>query len=285
MSEHPVPEYRVMLTTDIEDYSIRTDVEQQVLQGALIRALDEAADVAELNPDGWLRQFSGDGIFAILPHGTNVTRLMDRFVRELDAALGGYNRRRNEQAWTRMRLRLAVHAGPVYLEGPTGWPGHHAVVPGRLRDSDPVRAALAACPGADLALIVSSEIYRDYVTQGPGNPRPAEFRTVLARVKKQTYIAHLLVPGSDVHDIAALARFDTSGTPPAGPSPDGDGHVAAPARPDPSPQSGEVPDAVRARRDVVLGDVNKVRGGGSVYRAGRDIHLPTDYSGGRGNER
>jgi hypothetical protein len=278
MSDHTVPEYSVMLTTDIEDYSTRTDAEQRVLQAAFREVLNRAADAAELNRDGWMTQFSGDGVFAILPAGSDVTRLMDRFLRELDAGLGGYNRRRRDQAWTRMRLRLAVHAGPVYLDGSTGWPGQHAVQPGRLRDSQPVRAALDACSGADLAVIISSEIYRDYVSQGPGNPRPTEFRTVLAQTKKQSYVAHLFVPGFDVHAIAALAKFDTSGIPPGEfPLPDAEGNLTAPGESDASPPSGRAPGWVTAGRDVVYGDSNQVSGGGSIYRVGRDITLPTHH--------
>jgi class 3 adenylate cyclase len=284
MSQPAVPEYRVMLTVDIEDYSSRTDTEQQVLQASLRNALDNAADAADLNRRGWLTQFSGDGLFAILPARTDVTRLMDHFMRELDAELGGYNRRRSEQAWARMRLRLAVHAGPVYLDGSTGWPGQHAVVPARLRDSEPVRAALAAFPGADLAVIVSSEIYRDYVSQGPGNPRPTEFRAVLAQVKKQSYVGHLLVPGHDVHVVAALARFDAPDKPAGGHMlPDTEGNSTAPGRKDSPPRSGGPPGW--AGRDVIFGDSIKANGDGIVYKAGRDIVPPTDGSAGRRDER
>jgi hypothetical protein len=264
MNEATIPEYRAILTADIEDYSSRIDAQQWVLQAAFRSALDKAADAAMLNWLGWRTQFTGDGIFAILPSGTNMTCLLDRFLRELDAELGGYNRRRHEAAWTRMRLRLAVHTGLVYPDGPTGSPGHHSVEPARLCDSEPVRAALAACPGADLAVIVSSDVYRDYVTQGLGNPRPTEFRTVLAQVKKQSYVAHLLVPGFDVHAIAALARFDTSEAPPR--------NVDATREPAARPQPGAAASrpaggsgGTLAGRDFIARDSNRVSGGGSVY--------------------
>jgi hypothetical protein len=271
MSEQAVPEYRVVLTTDIEDYSSRTDAEQWVMQAAFRRALDDAAEAAGLKPQEWHSQLSGDGLFAILPSGTDVTQLLDRFLRELDAELGGYNRRRREQAWTRMRLRLAVHAGPVYLNGPTGFPGHHAVEPARLCDSQPVRAVLAALPGADLAVIVSSDIYRDYVTQGPGNPRPTEFRTVLAQVKKESYTAHLLVPGFDVHAVAALAMFDASDMSQlARRSDPREGTSVAPGQDSPSSDR-DAPRVLRAGGNMVASNRNRASGGGSVYTAGGDI--------------
>ncbi|KAB2339644.1 hypothetical protein [Actinomadura rudentiformis] len=225
MHDHPVPEYRVLFTVDIEDYSSRNDAEQRTLQSALSQMLDDAADSAELNRQAWERQHGGDGVYAILPAGTNVTPLMDTFVRELDAALGSYNRRRHDVAWSRLRLRMAVHIGPVHLNGAMGWPGQHAVQPARLRDSKPLRAAMGALSEADLGVIVSSEIYRDYITQGPGEPRPTLFRPVRVEMKKQSYTAYLYVPRFNLHNIEALAAYaPSSGTeggdpPPAGRSP------------------------------------------------------------------
>jgi hypothetical protein len=283
MSEATTRKYRAILTADIEDYSSRTDPEQFVLQAAFKSAVDKAADAAMLNWPGWQTQFSGDGIFAILPRGTDMTRLLDRFVRELDAELGGYNRRRREAAWTRMRLRLAVHAGLVYVNGPTGSPGQHAVEPARLCDSPPARAALEACPGADLAVIVSSDIYRDYVTQGLGDPRPTEFRTVLAHVKKQSYVAHLLIPGFDVHAIAALARFNTSETLPQGMARHADitRDPAAPAQTDAASRPGSGRDGTLAGRDFIGRDSNRVSGGGSVFNIGDSLVWPADGTGAR----
>jgi hypothetical protein len=287
MSEHPVPEYRVMLATDIEDYSSRNDAEQRALQKALAEALNGAADAAELKREEWLVQAGGDSVFAILPNGTDLGRLMDRFIRELDAGLGSYNRRRAGESWTRMRLRLAVHAGPVHTDGQTGWPGQHAVLPVRLRDSAPVRAALGALRGADLAVIISADVYRDYITQGPGNPRPSEFRTLLAQGQDRVRTGHLLVPGFDVHAIRTLDKYDVPDAAPAetplsradrgsGPAPvsPADGRRPAPWRSSP----------VKAGGDVVFGDMNTVSGGGSIYRAGHDITLSQDHQPGTGDE-
>ncbi|WP_433472726.1 hypothetical protein ACQPZP_28100 [Spirillospora sp. CA-142024] len=203
-----VPEYRVLFTVDIEDYSSRTDAEQRTLQAALGRILDDAADVARLNRRAWQRQDGGDGVYVVLPAGTDTGPLMDVFVRELDAALGSYNRRQAEETWTRLRLRMAVHIGPLHLDGATGWPGQHAVQPARLRDSDPLRVAMRELPEADLGIIASSDIYRDYITQGPGHPRPTLFRPVCVAVKKQVYRAYLYVPRFDLATVTALGPYD-----------------------------------------------------------------------------
>jgi class 3 adenylate cyclase len=256
MNDRPIPEYRTLLTVDLEDYSSRTDAEQRVLQSVLMTALDRAADAAELNREQWVKQLAGDGLMALLPPGVDVCHLLDVLVRRLDAELGSYNRLREQPAWSRIRMRLAVHTGPVHVDGEAGWPGQHAVLPARLRDSQPVRAALAARPEADLAVIVSSEVYRDYVTQGPGNPRPSEFRSVRVEVKKDKHVGFLHLPGFGIHEISELAPYDVE---------DQDEPAdTAVAVPDPEPRPSANATAFTAGRDIVGELRYRVSGGGDM---------------------
>jgi hypothetical protein len=194
---------------------------------------------------------------------------MDAFIRKLDAGLGSYNRLREESTWTRMRLRLAVHAGPMYVDGATGWPGQHAVQPSRLRDSKSVRTALATCSAADLAVIVSADIFRDYVVQGPGDPRPTEFRPVRVVEKKQSYTAYLHLPGHDVKALRALAPFDVS---------EESGSVAdAEPGPAPGPSAARTVTApgaeTSAGRDVIGHVSNQASGNGNIQTFGGDGHF------------
>jgi class 3 adenylate cyclase len=256
MSDRSIPEYRALLTVDIEDYSSRTDAEQRVLQSALVTALDRAADAAELNREQWVKQVAGDGLMALLPPGADVCHLLDVLVRWLDAELGSYNRLRELPTWSRIRMRLAVHAGPIHVDGETGWPGRHAVLPARLRDSEPIRAALAARPEADLAVIVSSEVYNDYVTQGPGNPRPSEFRPVRVEVKKQKYVGYLHLPRFGIHEIGELAHYDVEDQ-------GGSGGTAV-AAPVPGPRPSAPGPVITAGRDVIGKARYDVSGGGDM---------------------
>ncbi|MEV4838633.1 hypothetical protein AB0K05_29310 [Nonomuraea sp. NPDC049486] len=198
-------DYRVLLTADIENYGGRTDAQQRTLQSGLISAIETAADSVQLDHQSWCRQVAGDSMTAVLPAepGPLVTipLLLDQFLTELDMAIAAHNSRRADPTWARMRLRLAVHVGPLQLDGAAGWPGQHAVQPARLRDSAPIRAALDTFRDADLALIISREVFRDYVSQGPGRPRPSEFLEVAVAEKKQKYPAYLYVPHFDVHDM------------------------------------------------------------------------------------
>ncbi|MEW1836417.1 hypothetical protein AB0392_00475 [Nonomuraea angiospora] len=217
-------DYRVLLTADIENYGGRTDAQQRTLQSGLISAIETAADRVQLDHESWSRQVGGDSLTAVLPAepGPLVTipLLLDQFLTELDVAIAAHNSRRADSTWARMRIRLAVHVGPLQLDGAAGWPGQHAVQPARLRDSAPIRAALDTFRDADLALIISREVFRDYVSQGPGRPRPSEFLEVAVAEKKQKYPAYLYVPHFDVHDMeppeSPLPSDDAPSTPPSG---------------------------------------------------------------------
>ncbi|GAA0408237.1 hypothetical protein GCM10009530_70730 [Microbispora corallina] len=217
-------DYRVLLTADIENYGSRGDAQQRTLQSGLITAVDTAADRAGLDRQSWLRQVGGDSLTAVLPAepGPLVTipLLLDQFLTGLDLAIALHNSRRADPTWSRMRVRLAVHVGPLFLDGEAGWPGQHAVQPARLRDSAPIRAALDTFRDADLALIISQDVFRDYVSQGPGRPRPSEFLEVAVAEKKQAYQAYLYVPHFDVRDLELAApSLSPSGNDAASPQP------------------------------------------------------------------
>ncbi|GIH60825.1 hypothetical protein [Microbispora siamensis] len=207
MTHPPMPTSHAMIAVDIEKYSGRNDQQQLHLQEALVRVLDAAAAEAGLDRSTWTeRQPQGDGEFSWLPPHAHLGVLVGGFVRELDGQLGLYNRRRAGRFWTRMRLRMAVHFGPVHLGAPNGVAGRHAVQQARLLDSAPVRRALDTCPAADLALIVSDRVYDDYISQGLGEPHA--YRPVQVRVKEHSCIAYLHVPGHDIGELGALDLFD-----------------------------------------------------------------------------
>ncbi|MEN3534304.1 hypothetical protein AAH991_04245 [Microbispora sp. ZYX-F-249] len=210
MTHPPMPTSHAMIAVDIEKYSERNDQQQLHLQETLVRVLDAAAADAGLDRSTWAeRQPQGDGEFSWLPPHAHLGVLVGGFVRELDGQLGLYNRRHAGAFWTRMRLRMAVHFGPVHLGAPNGVAGRHAVQQARLLDSAPVRRALDACPAADLALIVSDRVYDDYIRQGLGEPHA--YRPVHVRVKEHSCTAYLHVPGHDVDELGALNLFDDEG--------------------------------------------------------------------------
>lgn len=187
-------EHRTIFTADVEDYSGRNGHNQAKLQEALVGALDYAGRSAKLDPDEWKRQRQGDSQFVVLPPKTDPVVVLGPFVKALARFL-----RKQQTAAFRIRVRLAVHEGPIRLDGANGYPGDHAVQPARLVDARPLRDALAACPEACLGVIVSDRVFADYVGQRPNSPRRDQFRRVDVKEKKQRYVGYIHIPGHNVH--------------------------------------------------------------------------------------
>ncbi|UBU11487.1 nucleotidyl cyclase domain-containing protein [Nonomuraea gerenzanensis] len=187
---------RLLLTADIVGYSAGGPPRQATDQAVFRDLLAQAAEVARLDHDRWDIQESGDGVFAVLPSLDAEPRLVGDFVRNLHQRLREKNATRDDGP--PMRLRLSAHTGPL-AAGANGYIGKTPIVAGRLVDAAPVRTAIATVRDAQLALIVSDEIYQSSVATRLSGWRPEEFREVSVVVKKYRGTAWLIVPGADVH--------------------------------------------------------------------------------------
>ncbi|MEW1838726.1 hypothetical protein AB0392_12290 [Nonomuraea angiospora] len=254
-------EYRLMITSDIEDYGGRRDGDQVQLQKQLIRVFDMAAGAAGLELLSWKRQPQGDGEFTVLPPNTDATVILGPFVTALAQGIEAINRGR-----FRMRLRLAVHAGPIHVEGAAGSPGGHAVQSGRLIGAAPLRAAMSACQEADLGVIVSDRIFEDFVGQGYGGPSPEDFRHVHVKAKSNEYRAYVHLPGHNVHRLTELNEYDVEpGARKSEENPDGDAQHGG----------------ITVGGDYFGGSTNTASGNGVVYSTGRDAFFGDDPRRGR----
>ncbi|MGW4420488.1 hypothetical protein [Streptosporangium sp. NPDC004631] len=254
-------EYRLMITSDIEDYGGRHDGDQVELQKTLIRVLDLAAGAAGLALLDWKRQPQGDGEFTVLPPDTDAAAVLGPFVTALAQGVEAVNRGR-----FRTRLRLAVHGGHIHVDGAAGSPGGHAVQSGRLVGADPLRAAMSACPEADLGVIVSDRIFEDFVGQGYGGPSPEDFRHVHVKAKSQEYRAYVHLPGHNVHRLAELDEYNVES--------EASKRVV---EPDESARHG----GVTAGRDYYGGSTNTASGNGIALSGGRDAFFGEDPRRGR----
>ncbi|MGC5662669.1 hypothetical protein ACN261_20060 [Micromonospora sp. WMMD723] len=160
----------------MERYSRRSNLQQYEAQQNFHSLLHAAATDVGLDRVTWTTQQAGDGELAILPPDVPESRVIGRFVPELNRRLRAFNSSRTPAA--QIRLRVAVHQGLVHLDGANGFPGHAVVHVCRLCDARPVRQALAAFPDAGVALVVSTEMYRDVVCEYPEEMRPERFRRI-----------------------------------------------------------------------------------------------------------
>jgi hypothetical protein len=151
------------LAVNVDGFSRLAGEMRIATRGGLTKILDTAADAAAADRSAWIIQDRGDGELALIPESVAKAVLVADFVDELAAALGTYNASRGGEG--HLRLRVALHHGAARA-GRGGPPGEAPEMASRLADSQPVRAALAERPGADLALILSDRIFQDTVATG-----------------------------------------------------------------------------------------------------------------------
>lgn len=203
---------RLLISVDARGYGTQNDRGQFKFQAALIDLLDRAADRVGLDRQQWLRQPAGDGELSVLPDSADESTVIDGFVSELAFLLDDHNHDLVERA--RLRLRMAIHHGPV-SPAAAGFAGQGVVVVSRIADSDALRSVLSAAPEANLVLALTTRIFDETVAQQTTRLRVRDCRLLPIANKAFTDEAWVYVPGLDVH---ALALDPVVHQPPARPS-------------------------------------------------------------------
>jgi hypothetical protein len=177
-AQRDVPAHRAILVVDIAEFARadRDDEIRRMLRYALYRLLESAFDDAGIGWRACAHIDRGDAVLIIGPPSVSPAVLVEPLLTLLRAGLALYNRYASVAA--RLRLRAALHAGPVCSDayGVTGTAVHHTV---ELAGSAPVRAALRDS-AADLAFIASDRMFDDIIRHGFGAIDPAAYRPVPA---------------------------------------------------------------------------------------------------------
>lgn len=119
---------------------------------------------------------TGDIDIAVLPAGIDEPRVIPALIGSLAGTLRGMNADQDDGA--RIRLRMALHEGITILT-PDGFTGGAVRGACQLADSPPLRAALATEPDADLAVMLSDQVFRDVIQLSHfGLPR-SQFRRAM----------------------------------------------------------------------------------------------------------
>ncbi|MBW8797813.1 MAG: hypothetical protein JF597_30780 [Streptomyces sp.] len=191
MAEWPGFRPCTCIAVDAQAYGSKNDRNQSELQHELPRLLDRAARGAGLDRSEWQIQRTGDEQLAVRRQDGSEPRLVDDYVRHLVAELRHHNAQRVPEA--RMRLRAVIHQGLVEL-AENGFAGSAVVATARLLTARPLYDALAAHPEADLALLLSDDVYRSVVAGGHTTLTTADFTHVTVQVKEYEASAWLRVP-------------------------------------------------------------------------------------------
>lgn len=177
--------YGLVVAVDVDGFSRMGILDQTAVLFRLEEVLDRAAERAGLVRAEWLRQPRGDGELAVLPAGSDVSRVVADFAHEVAEEL-----RRGSRP--RLRLRISMHHGAL-TAGVFGPIGDALIVACRLLDAESARDALARHVGEDVVVVVSQRLYEDVVATRFRGLRPDRFRPVTEQVKGQAYRGYLCV--------------------------------------------------------------------------------------------
>jgi NB-ARC domain len=214
MRDEPV--YRGILGVDIERFSRAewTDPIRARLRDRLHTLVDDALAHAEIDPALTVRSDTGDGLWLLADAQVPTTRLLHPLATRLASGLAADNRRM--PAGEGMRLRVVVHAGELLHDsyGHTGASLNHAA---RLLDADATRAVLAACPAAEVALVVSDVLYDGVVRHAYQGIDPDGWQPVRVHGKETSARAWVHLPGLAAQPplpaVLAASRVGPAGLP------------------------------------------------------------------------
>jgi hypothetical protein len=194
MAGMPVGVRQLIVAYDVEHYSGRGTRREYATQQRLSDILEFAFEESGVPAGDAKIQEQGDGGLALLPTGGTVDepRLIVDLVNALIRGLAELNEDLVEDA--RVRLRVGMHEGVVHRAA-HGYVGSAVIEAVRLRDSGPVRSALAGS-GAPLVLVAADGLYRDVLSQGYHGLPGSAFTQVDIQVKSYSGKAWIYLPGA-----------------------------------------------------------------------------------------
>ncbi|MBV9445875.1 MAG: tetratricopeptide repeat protein [Streptosporangiaceae bacterium] len=176
---------------DVEGFgdSHRSDAHQVAVREGLYRALEMAFSASGIPWAECYREDRGDGVLVLVPPHVPKALFAMSLPEHLAEALREHNAVHSVKA--QIRLRMALHAGEMYLDR-HGATGRSVNLVFRLLEASELRLALARASGV-LALIVSSWFFEEVVQNTPASIATA-YRKAEVAVKETGAIAWILVP-------------------------------------------------------------------------------------------
>lgn len=181
-----------------------------------------------VNPGEVHQEDRGDGVLAALDPGVPSSLMVGGWLGTLYESL----REHNTVSATRLRMRVAMHMGPVADDG-KGLVGRAVDVTCRLCDSEAAKETIARADGSDLLHVVSEWLYANVVAEGGRYIEPDHYRQARVGNKETDELAWFRVPGLPEPPTAdpPAARRTGVGAPPEGSGTQGPTTPHAPMRP------------------------------------------------------
>jgi hypothetical protein len=183
----------------------RDDDVRLYVHRSLYDVLEAAFDGSGVPWAACVHEDRGDGALVVVPPAISIAGLLHPIPDKLLVLLRRHNRVSCDAA--RIRLRVAVHVGPVHHDG-HGFVGHDVNYLYRMLDAPALRRMVKE-PGAEIAYITSRYVYENVVTSRPSLVSPDAFKPVTVRVKETRARAWAYTLGScgSAHDRASLPAF------------------------------------------------------------------------------
>jgi hypothetical protein len=196
--------HQTMVLVDVVSFTHpdRTLAHQRAVHNALYTVLEEAFAEAGVDWAACYTEDRGDGAMILVPADVPPGILADKLLDRLVAALRAYNAIHADKA--SMRLRLALHSGPVERNG-THATGPQLNLAFRLLDAPEAKRLFDESTGV-LAVVASESFYRDVIYQEP-SAAPDLYRQIHVELKTFTGDAWLRLLGQKDEPPEVLAQF------------------------------------------------------------------------------
>jgi class 3 adenylate cyclase len=183
-----------VLAVDIAGFtaSHRDDEIRLYLHEELYELLQKAFDGSGIPWARCFREDRGDGALIVVPPEIACKGIIDPLPERLRGLIRRHNHVSSPAAG--IQLRAAAHIGPVEHDG-HGFVGSDVNLLFRMLEARPLKRALAGT-GAELALMVSEDVYRSLVCRCPSLVSPDAFQPVRFQVKRTRSRAWIYLPGT-----------------------------------------------------------------------------------------
>lgn len=189
-------QHRALLAVDIESSSDprRHDIDRVEMKQVLLACLENAFLASGIDWSSCTKQDTGDGMAVITPPFCPKRALLNPLLDTLARKLREHNHSTDEGV--RFRLRVAIHAGDVPVDGDEVLTSSPFTVLKRLLDAKSLRKALAESPRAiAVAALISDDVYQAVRAQGPLAVEGGRLSRVAVREKETRTRAWMYVPG------------------------------------------------------------------------------------------
>ncbi|NKE62977.1 hypothetical protein FXN61_42160 [Lentzea sp. PSKA42] len=151
-----------------------TESDRQVARAPLHRVLRTAFAESDISWESCRHTERREGVLVVVPPSVATSTIVDRLISHLEAGIRRYNR---EAAPLRIQLRASLHVGPVTVSA-EGLSGRSIATASRLLNAPALMNHLARTD-ADLAVMVSSQVYETVIRHASGFADPTRYEEVV----------------------------------------------------------------------------------------------------------